>query len=127
MRVDERKLFGEILASSLFVSHRLSSSLLIGLALAACNRAPEAPAPPSRSGRVAVANRVRLFYEIQGQGDTLILIHGGFTDRRIWNEQMDELSRDFTEALPGGTESFTAAMRDGMRQTLTGIKATAEA
>ena len=67
-----------------------------GLAITGCNRAPEAPAPPSRSGRVAVANRVRLFYEIQGQGDTLILIHGGFTDRRIWNEQIDELSRDFT-------------------------------
>ena len=67
-----------------------------GLAISGCNRPPETPAPPSRSGRVAVANRVRLFYEIQGQGDTLILIHGGYADRRIWNEQMDELSRDFT-------------------------------
>ena len=71
-------------------------SLILALAVAACNRPPETPAPPARSGRVAVANRIRLFYEIQGQGDTLILIPGGFTDRRIWNEQLDELSRNFT-------------------------------
>ena len=67
-----------------------------GLAIAACNRPPETPPPPSRSGQVAVANRIRLFYEIHGQGDTLVLIHGGFTDRRVWNQQLDELSRDFT-------------------------------
>lgn len=49
------------------------------------------------------------------------------TQRRAAPDGISQLSRDFTEALPGGTESFTAAMRDGMRQTLTGIKATAEA
>lgn len=70
--------------------------LVAMLATGACDRSPVPTTQPSSSGRVSVAGRTRIFYEVQGQGDTLILIHGGFTDRRIWNPQFDDLSRNFT-------------------------------
>ncbi|GAA3533299.1 SRPBCC family protein [Nocardioides daeguensis] len=49
------------------------------------------------------------------------------TQRRATPDGISELSRELTEGFLGGMESFTASLRDGMRQTLVGIKATAEA
>lgn len=49
------------------------------------------------------------------------------TQRRATPDGISELSRELTEGFLGGLETFTASLRDGMRQTLTGIKATAEA
>jgi pimeloyl-ACP methyl ester carboxylesterase len=43
-----------------------------------------------------VGDNLRLYYEIEGQGDTLILIHGGFVDRRMWDDQVKDLSQSFT-------------------------------
>jgi uncharacterized protein YndB with AHSA1/START domain len=49
------------------------------------------------------------------------------TQRRATPDGISELSRELTEGFMGGMDAFTASLRDGMRQTLTGIKATAEA
>ncbi|TNM37303.1 SRPBCC family protein [Nocardioides albidus] len=49
------------------------------------------------------------------------------TQRRSAPDGISDLSRDYTEEFLGGTDAFTASLRDGMRQTLAGIKATAEA
>lgn len=37
----------------------------------------------------------RLYYEVRGQGPTVVLIHGGFGDRRMWDGQIEALARDF--------------------------------
>ena len=37
-----------------------------------------------------------MFYNLQGSGPTVLLIHGFPLDQRIWAPQVEELSRDFT-------------------------------
>ncbi len=37
----------------------------------------------------------RLYYETAGQGDPLILIHGGFLDRRMWDGQFETFARHY--------------------------------
>lgn len=49
------------------------------------------------------------------------------TQRRETPEGLSDLSLELTEGFMGGQQSFTAALRDGMRQTLERIKAAAEA
>ncbi|WGX98103.1 SRPBCC family protein [Nocardioides sp. L-11A] len=49
------------------------------------------------------------------------------TQRRSTPDGISDLSRELTEGFLGGMDVFTTALREGMRQTLTGIKATAEA
>jgi uncharacterized protein YndB with AHSA1/START domain len=48
------------------------------------------------------------------------------TQRRETPDGISQLSLDLTEGFMGGEESFTATMRDGMRETLEQIRATAE-
>jgi pimeloyl-ACP methyl ester carboxylesterase len=40
-------------------------------------------------------NQTRLYYAIQGEGEPLILLHGSFTDHRIWDEQAQSLAARF--------------------------------
>ena len=35
----------------------------------------------------------RLYYEVKGRGPTVVLIHGGFGDHRMWNGQWESLAR----------------------------------
>lgn len=49
------------------------------------------------------------------------------TQRRSTPDGISELSVELTEGFLGGMDSFTEVLRDGMRQTLSGIKETAEA
>ena len=46
------------------------------------------------SGWVEVAGG-RLYYEAAGRGPAVVLLHGGFGDRRMWDAQFGDLSRDF--------------------------------
>ncbi len=34
-------------------------------------------------------NNTKLFFTVKGEGNPLILVHGGFTDHRIWDYQID--------------------------------------
>lgn len=43
----------------------------------------------------AELNAARLYYEIKGSGENVVLIHGGFGDRRYWDGQFEELARHF--------------------------------
>ena len=36
-----------------------------------------------------------IFYEVRGKGPAIVLLHGGFGDCRMWNEQFDALAKDF--------------------------------
>src|SRR5687767_1277096 len=46
------------------------------------------------SGFVDV-NDGRLYYETAGQGDAVVLLHGGFGDRRMWDDHFERFARDF--------------------------------
>ena len=70
--------------------------LAAGLLFAACDSNRETSAGPANlsSGSVAV-NGGSLYYETLGKGAPVILIHGGFGDRRMWDAQMEPLSQAF--------------------------------
>ena len=43
----------------------------------------------------AEVNGTRLYYEVAGQGHSLVLIHGGFADRRLWNDQFNVFAQHY--------------------------------
>ncbi len=47
-----------------------------------------------RSGYVPVENG-RIYYESDGKGEAVVLIHAGFVDSRMWDEQFNLLSRNY--------------------------------
>ncbi|MDA1329538.1 MAG: alpha/beta fold hydrolase [Chloroflexi bacterium] len=40
-------------------------------------------------------NGVRMHYDVQGEGDALVLIHAGIADLTMWDEQVAEFSKHF--------------------------------
>lgn len=46
------------------------------------------------SGR-AVVNGAPLYYEVNGSGPALLLLHAGVADSRMWDDQFDEFSRTY--------------------------------
>jgi 3-oxoadipate enol-lactonase len=82
--------------------------------------------------RVSLArvNGAELWYELQGEGPPLVLLHAGGTDARMWDEQIAGLAERFRvlrldargygrSSLPGGPVSFVDEPRwaDGGRGT----------
>jgi pimeloyl-ACP methyl ester carboxylesterase len=37
----------------------------------------------------ASVNGTRLYYEITGEGEALVLLHSGYTDLRLWDNQYE--------------------------------------
>jgi pimeloyl-ACP methyl ester carboxylesterase len=70
--------------------------LSIALSLAACDSNRPANLGPANvtSGTVPVDGG-SLYYETLGKGAPVILIHGGFGDRRMWGPQFETLSQAF--------------------------------
>jgi pimeloyl-ACP methyl ester carboxylesterase len=66
----------------------MRATVIACLLLAACSGVPEV-----EPGFVDVEG-ARLYYEIAGQGDPVILVHGGFLDRRMWDGQFEIFARD---------------------------------
>ena len=66
------------------------------MSCAACDSNRETSSGPANlsSGSVAVDGG-SLYYETLGKGAPVILIHGGFGDRRMWDAQMEPLSQAF--------------------------------
>ncbi len=48
-----------------------------------------------QDGHVGVAGG-RLYYQLKGNGHSLLLIHAGFLDQRMWDEQFDHFAKGFT-------------------------------
>lgn len=79
------------------VDKRILVVVAVVLAGVACTvsaprRAPVAVAPVS--GYVDVGTTT-IYYETAGRGETVILLHGGWTSVRQWDEQIDSLARDY--------------------------------
>jgi pimeloyl-ACP methyl ester carboxylesterase len=72
------------------------AALAMAVVLAACDSNRPTGAGPANltSGTVAVEGG-SLYYETLGKGAPVILIHGGFGDRRMWDAQMEPLSQAF--------------------------------
>jgi pimeloyl-ACP methyl ester carboxylesterase len=73
-----------------------SAGLAVVVFLAACdsNREVSSGLADVTSGTVAVDGG-SLYYETLGKGAPVILIHGGFGDRRMWDAQFEPLSQAF--------------------------------
>ena len=70
-------------------------AVAMAMLVAACSSNREAPVNPNvQSGTVAVDGG-SLYYESLGKGAPVILIHGGFGDRRMWDPQFEPLSQAF--------------------------------
>jgi pimeloyl-ACP methyl ester carboxylesterase/glyoxylase-like metal-dependent hydrolase (beta-lactamase superfamily II) len=53
-----------------------------------------APSSPRHEGYADV-NGTWLYYEVAGEGEAVVLVHGNGLDRRMWDEQFDVLAREF--------------------------------
>lgn len=49
---------------------------------------------PSPSG-IAEVNGTKLYYEMAGSGQTMVLLHGGAVDSRAWDDQFAEFARHY--------------------------------
>ena len=64
--------------------------------LTACSTAQTtAQAPAAAQSDYLTVTGGRIYYEVAGQGPAIVLIHGGFGDRRMWDAQFANLARDF--------------------------------
>ena len=52
-------------------------------------------AQPIISGTVPIGSGRELYYEMQGTGEPLVLIHGITLDRRMWDAQFDHFATDY--------------------------------
>ena len=51
--------------------------------------------PKTIDSGYAEVNKTKLYYEIAGKGEPLVLIHGSFGDRRFWDLQFYDLSKKY--------------------------------
>jgi len=66
--------------------------MIMGMTLAGCdNKLPEAV---TKTGFVPVADS-KLYYESTGKGEAIVLLHGGYMDRRMWDEQVKVFSKNY--------------------------------
>ena len=72
---------------------RLLKSLMLLLLLSASVSASTQTARVT-SGRVEVGGE-HLYYEIAGRGRTVVLIHGGLADSRLWDDQFTQWARHY--------------------------------
>ncbi|HET9440268.1 MAG TPA: alpha/beta hydrolase [Longimicrobiales bacterium] len=69
--------------------------LLCSFLLVACSSAQEQAAPFTTASNFLPVNGGRIYYEVAGSGPAVVLLHGGFGDRRMWDPQFTALARSF--------------------------------
>ncbi|MBN1185133.1 MAG: alpha/beta hydrolase [Bacteroidales bacterium] len=67
----------------------LFSSILLFISCSRANKSQE----PKKS--YAEVNGTKLYYEIAGNGEPLVLVHGNFGDCRHWDYNYEELAKEF--------------------------------
>ncbi len=65
------------------------------LVLVACAGTAERSAPTATQSGFLPVTDGQIYYEVAGSGPPVVLIHGGFGDRRMWDAQFNDLARDF--------------------------------
>ena len=70
----------------------LCASLSSGGAAAQDSAGAPASGPKIEIG-FAEVNGTRLYYEVAGTGDPIVLLHGNFGDRRYFDDQFEALAR----------------------------------
>lgn len=58
----------------------------------ACQQQPSDP--EHHTGFITVADS-KIYYETTGKGDPILLLHGGFLDRRMWDDQVAALAQQY--------------------------------
>ncbi|MHB8076606.1 alpha/beta fold hydrolase [Desulfosporosinus fructosivorans] len=54
-------------------------------------------------------NNTQLFYSVKGEGEPLVLTHGGpFSDHRIWDYQIESVMDHYNVLYPQGTVNSMA-------------------
>ena len=69
---------------------RLNSLRIVPLLLFAASSSPSGPQIETGFAEV---NGTQLYYEVAGTGDAIVLIHGGWGDRRYFDDQFEALAR----------------------------------
>ena len=72
---------------------RLPHMMLVTLMLVSCLRVPVSGVDV-KTGTAAV-NGTKLYYEIHGSGDPVVLLEGGQLDRRLWDDQFEVFARSY--------------------------------
>jgi pimeloyl-ACP methyl ester carboxylesterase len=67
---------------------------LLSVACAPASRQADIPARAVQSGMLAVEGG-QIYYEAAGRGPAVVLVHGGYGDHRMWDDQFTALSNDF--------------------------------
>jgi pimeloyl-ACP methyl ester carboxylesterase len=57
--------------------------------------APGQGSRPNTGHGFAPVNGTRLYYEVRGSGEPLVLIHGGQLDSRMWDDQFDLFAKNY--------------------------------
>ncbi len=63
--------------------------------LVLCSSAYSQNASKTITGFADIGGGARLYYESAGKGKTLVLIHGGLADSRLWDDQFDEFAKHY--------------------------------
>jgi len=66
--------------------------LILSLSVLACSIGAHAQ---SRSTGFAEVNGTKLYYQQIGKGRTIIFVHGGLVDSRVWNDQFQEFAKRY--------------------------------
>ena len=85
----------------------VSFSLVLGLVSVPGIAAENIPAPaaakeatPSGQGHYAAVHGLKMYYEIHGQGETLLLLHGGLASIPVWPEAIAYFSKNYQVIAP---------------------------
>lgn len=78
-----------LLCTSNIKAFMLALTLLFSLAQAASG------ADKTKVSGIAEVNGTKLYYEMQGKGRTIVLIHGGLVDSRMWDDQFDAFAKRY--------------------------------
>ena len=66
-----------------------------------CSVAPEAaPAPAEPEVAYAEIGDIRMYYEVHGAGEPVILLHGGSTSAAVWSRQIPVLAEKYRVIVP---------------------------
>ena len=84
----------------MFYRVNLFIKLLLLLGIALCNTHCAAVAPESQEGYVSVSHGGRMYYQEQGKGEVVLLLHGHSLDHRMWEPQVPALVAKYRVICP---------------------------